>query len=428
MPLLILLALLQHSGPEPIDLGLARQYFGEAKKLAEADGGRLWGQSVAGPMIFVELKSRFCVANRPDAEGRLQEKDGLFVGTLPPKVPVANFAVKWAGVHWSMVVWNFIPAKNAAERGVLLMHESWHRIQDDLKLPASSPANAHLDTLQGRYWLQMEWKALLQALQTHGKEQNTAIHDALVFRAHRRSLEPRAAAEENGLELNEGLANYSGMKLSGMPEQEQQLWAIKKLEESPGTLPTFVRSFAYVSGPAYGLLLDQHDPAWRSTIRADGDLGMLLATALKIPLDMDLTEADVQARAALFGGPAVLAAEQKRESARQEKLAHYRKLLFEGPVLELPMVKAQTNFNPSELLPLPGKGTIYPTLTLIAEWGKLEVRAGAFIANDFKSARVSAPQDVGESLLKGVGWELKLESSWKAVPGERQGDWKLKKN
>src|SRR4051794_32935728 len=67
----------------PIDLGLAKQYFGEARRLADADGGKLWGKSLAGPMLFVDPRSRFAVANQADAQGKLRPVDGIFVGTVP---------------------------------------------------------------------------------------------------------------------------------------------------------------------------------------------------------------------------------------------------------------------------------------------------------------------------------------------------------
>lgn len=43
-----------------------------------------------------------------------------------------------------------LPEDSAARR-VLMMHESWHRVQGRIGLAPSAPANSHLDTLDGRY-------------------------------------------------------------------------------------------------------------------------------------------------------------------------------------------------------------------------------------------------------------------------------------
>ena len=43
--------------------------------------------------------------------------------------------------------------------------------------------------------------------------------------------------------------------------------------------PSFVRSFAYATGPAYGLLLDQADPGWKEKLGSGRRLDELLAGA-----------------------------------------------------------------------------------------------------------------------------------------------------
>ena len=45
-----------------------------------------------------------------------------------------------------------------------MLHELFHRIQPDLGLMTISGNNAHLDTVEGRVWLRLEWRALARAL------------------------------------------------------------------------------------------------------------------------------------------------------------------------------------------------------------------------------------------------------------------------
>ena len=210
----------QSGSSSPIDLELAKSYFDEARSLSESDAGALWGKPLAGPMLFVDPRSRFVVANQANKESMLKADKGVFIGKLPANVPLANTAFRWAGVHWSMLLWPLPMEK--AERSIMLMHESWHRIQADLGLPSHDPVNNHLDTLEGRYWLQLEWRALARALASSDADRRRAIEDALRFRRHRRDLFKGAAAQENALELHEGLAEYTGIKLSSLPAAEQQ--------------------------------------------------------------------------------------------------------------------------------------------------------------------------------------------------------------
>ena len=92
----LVLALLTGSESAPIDEERALGYFKEARDLSEADGGRLWGVELYGPMLFVDKDSRVVVASHPDKQSRLTRRGDVFRGYLPVSFPVANTAVTWA--------------------------------------------------------------------------------------------------------------------------------------------------------------------------------------------------------------------------------------------------------------------------------------------------------------------------------------------
>src|SRR5262245_10867573 len=74
-------------GQEPaLDPALAAQYFSEATEVCTRDGGRLWGVSLCGPMLFADPVTRAVAANQPDKEGRLRPQGEVFTGALPPEV------------------------------------------------------------------------------------------------------------------------------------------------------------------------------------------------------------------------------------------------------------------------------------------------------------------------------------------------------
>src|SRR5438046_7411128 len=96
-----------------------------------------------------------------------------------------------------------------------MAQELWHRVQNEIGFPSSGAANNHLDSRDGRVWLQLEWRALAAALTSRGKQRRRAITDALLFRAYRRTIFPQAASQEREMEMHEGLAEYTGVTLSG---------------------------------------------------------------------------------------------------------------------------------------------------------------------------------------------------------------------
>src|SRR2546423_5183025 len=191
------------------------QALREADAICRRDNGALWGVSLCGPMLLVDPATRSVFANQAGGEKLLKPEGDIFVGKLPEQINIANTATDWAGTKWTMIM---LPLPDEPHRrGTLIAHEMWHRIQGEIGLPQSGAANNHLDTRDGRYWLQLEWRALAAALQAAGLSRKEAVRDATLFRARRRELFPDAAQAEREMELNEGLAEYNGIKLNGGP-------------------------------------------------------------------------------------------------------------------------------------------------------------------------------------------------------------------
>lgn len=408
-----------------IDKALAARYFAEAQQLWKQDNGQLWGKSLEGAMLFVDPITRETVANQADTEGNLKADGNVFTGKLPANIFVANYSRTWAGVKWVIIMWPL--PKDQHARGVLMMHESWHRIQNDIGLPLAGPNLNHLDQMNARYFLQLEWRALNKALLTNGEERTHAIQDALLFRQKRHALYPKEAANEMQLEMHEGMAEYTGIKLSGMSDGQQLVYAAKKLEEQPSQVGSFIRTFAYLSGPPYGLLLDAKNADWRKTAKPHNNLGRLLAEAYNIKVeDKSIANLDFDVLAQSYQGKHLLAQEQDRDKKRQQELAAARARFVDGPILMLPLQKMQFSFTYANLVPIDGVGTVYPTMELSDAWGTLKVSKGALMANDQKSARVTAPINK-DTPLQGDGWTLTLNPGWKLAPGTRDGDFTLKK-
>ena len=406
----------------PIDTTLASQYFQEAQAVCNRDNGRLWGVSLCAPMLFVDRKTRTVVANQADKEGILTKDGNVFVGQLPAKVNIANTATEWAGVKWTMVI--FPLPEDKIRRANLMAHEMWHRVQNEIGFPSSGAANNHLDSRDGRMWLQLEWRALAAALMSRGKQRHQAIADALLFRAYRRAVFPQAASEEREMEMHEGLAEYTGVRLSGSPNLNQ--YVVDKDLKEAAQKQTFVRSFAYASGPAYGILLDETKTNWRKNLKKEDDLGSLLQKRLSIKLPQNIEQA-AKLRAKNYDSDKLRAFETERENNRQKLLAEYRVKLVDGAVLQLPILKMSMQMNPGTLVPLEPIGTVYPDIRIVDAWGILTVTKGALIKSDFSKIYVSAPSSLSAPSIQGDGWTLELNAGWTVAAGERKGDYVVKK-
>ncbi len=412
---------------EPIPIAQAVRAFREVEAAALADGGRLWGHSLAGPILFADPKTRAAVANRRDAAGELTEREGVYVGTLPAELGIANPATEWGGVRWTMVMWPL--PDNRYARARLLLHECFHRIQPQLGHGGGDPVSGHLDTEAGRTWLRLEFRALAEALMRRGELRASAIEDALVFRARRRALFADAAAVESSFERNEGLAEYTGLLLCGLPQWVLADRAAQKLERDE-TAASFVRSFAYATGPAYGLLLDERGAEWRARLDADSDLAALLAEAMGHAAPADLAAA-AEERAARYDGADVVAAERLRAEERRRLAALHRARFVDGPLLELALgARLNYSFDFNAITPLEGAGNVYGQIRIVDEWGILDASAGGALLvpgpnGSPRAARVPAPADAVARPLIGDGWTLTLAESWTLEPGKRPGDWRV---
>jgi hypothetical protein len=410
-----------------IDTKLAAQYFQQLKQTSDRDGGKTWGLSLYGPIMFVDPRSGNIVANQADLEHKLTPQDGVFVGTLPREVNPANTAFDWAGIHWTMLMWPVAEFRQPRER--LLLHECFHRLQEKLGLPARDAVNAHLDTLDGRIWIQMEWRALERALRETGPARKAAIADALLFRAYRRSLFPDSNTNENALELNEGLAEYTGVRLSSADLSETLVRANLILRQARNN-PTFARSFAYVSGPAYGALLDLTGRPWRVGMKPSTDLGLLLQQRYGIAIHA--SEAAARAAVSRYEGAEIVTIETQQDQRRKQHITEARKKFFDGPVLILSLTQdLNYSYDPNNVVGIDASNTVYPTMRLVDAWGVLTVSNGAWLERDATGhlvrARVPAPADLSARPLKGDGWSLELKDGWEVVPGKRRGDVTIKK-
>jgi hypothetical protein len=401
----------------PIDVLQAKAAFAEAESVSNQEGGRLWGKRLYGGLFFVDPETRAVVANEPDSQGILHAENGVYVGTLPRDLIVSNAPIEWQGKRWTMLMWPTIPT-DSIDRRITFAHELFHRIQPQLGLMAPDSPNLQLDTPEGRVWLQLEWRALAAALVEQGAAQTQAIRDALAFRRHRHELFPGSAQTEASLEIAEGVPEYTGT-IAGEPDRDSARWrAIAKLID-PDQSITFVRSFAYTSGPPYGMLLDRRLSGWRTKLSTQSDLSGLLASTLP-PHAAESAEA----RATLYGAAALGVAEAERAEKTQAMKARYRARLVEGPTLLMPGGhKFAFSFNPSTLVSLDGANTVYPTFHATAEWGTLDVTDGVLVPTDFASATVAAPKDVDGPHLQGPGWTLELAVGWSVVPGAKSGNY-----
>ena len=415
------LAYMVVAAPSPaaaqVDQQRAREYFKEAQALCERDGGRLWGVSICAPMVIGDVRTQtFATSQAPPDAPR------------PKLIGILNGPIQWGDTMWAALSWDTIANWPARTRGESFLHESFHTLQQrhlvDARYESRPGANVqseneHLDSVDGRYWLRLEWRALARALRESGEPRILAVRDALAFRQARQTRFPNNVESERAYEINEGVASYTGTVLAAPSQGEAMARALELLAGAENG-ESYVRTFAYNSGPAYGLLLDAASPGWPRKMRVNDDPEAMLMRALGVQ-----PVADAAAAAARYGGAEVRAAEEQREQQRQARIAELRRRFVDGPVFVMP--GGGSGFTDSHgATVVPDSGTVYfGDYRMSGEWGTLDAHNGVLIATDGRSRRLPVPVRADETTISGDGWTFKAGAGWIIREGARKGDYEV---
>ena len=385
---------------------LAKRYFEEATKLCERDAGRLWGMSLCGPMVIIDQATGTRATSQPEPEGPLPRFPGF-----------ADGPVSWGGLRWFSFPLYMLPENDADVRQQVMLHGLFHRIQPELGFITQDGFNEHLDTLEGRVWMQLEWRALRRAVESGANDRAEAIADALAFRGERRRLFPSAADNERRDEIREGLASYTGVAAWANSPADAHRAAAAGLA---GGEWSFVGNFEAASGPAYGVLLDDLLPGWRRQVRSTSDLGDLLASTTNRP-----PTTDVAVAAARYDGATLRTAEEARDRAQQVRVAELRRRFVDGPVLTMPAGGRSTS-DTTGSVGIPGVGTVlFRNFTLSAQWGSLNADGGVLRAADGATLSVPITGPLEGTTLRGDGWSATVNAGWLVQPAARPGSFTI---
>ena len=346
------------------------------KTVCDADGGALWRQHLFGPTIFVDPNTRSVVANKQNKANSFVQKGDLFCGQLPEETNLANTSLDYCGERWTCVMWD--KGRDAISTTHLLIHESWHRIQNEIGIPPITSQNQHLDVMEGALLMKLELMILEDLLIEKGSI-DQHLHDALMVRKYRQTKFPDG--NEKHFECHEGLAEYTAYKLLPIDEKYKKgviAAAIKKGLDADG----YCNSFAYLTGPAYGFVLDDMMPNWRDSIRIGMTMQDLLMSRINLPESVD--EEDVINLAETYQATEFLQSEGNRLEAQILIDAAIKDRFTTSKWLMIPNNGINFTFNPNEhLVKYDSIGTIYQTMRLSGDFGTIETDNGIMITSDW---------------------------------------------
>jgi hypothetical protein len=398
-------------------------FFNEIKA-ATKKNYNLWNKDLYGAILLVDPQTRQVFANEPDTADILKSNGNIYSGTLPDNINIANTSINWSGKRWAMIM---LPLpQNKQDRINLLAHELFHKAQPSLGFALYNTENNHLDQKGGRVYLRLELEALKKAIQSSSeKEKLQHLTNALIFRKYRNILFVGSDTTENLLEINEGIAEFTGTIISGRTKKQAAEYFVNGINTF-FTNPTFVRSFAYFTVPVYGYLLYSKNKNWNKEVTIKTDLTNYFINAfnINIPTDLKKTVEDI---ADDYNGKTIIQAEAAREEKTKKLIAEYKSKFIEQPHFEIQFEKMNISFDPRNIIPIEDKGTVYQNIRITDLWGILTVENSALMSPNWDKISITNPTQTGGKKIIGDGWTLELTDGYMVEKDETSGNCKLTK-
>ena len=392
----------------------ASLYFKEIKDICNRDSGKLWGKNLYGPIMFVDRVTRRIEANRPDNEGILKSKDEGYAGLYPKELLLSNAPVNFGGTQFAMVP--LPPEEDAYRIKTRAFHSLFHLFQENEGITASIFNATNMDEKEARLWIKLEWKALRKAINAEGEERQLAIRDALIFRGSNRELYHKYAVAENKFENYEGLATFTYTLLCTNSHEEFKTRLFENLDRIY-SMQSYARSYGFIHGALYATLLYEKGFDMRQ-IRTDTfDLGNAVKELYNINLPAICR--DVAGSLAVnYDIESINKEEEIREADIRESIHKQISIFTEKPVVFIELESPYFDFEPEDIHSLDTLGTLYNSMRVSDNWGKLTVdKGGCLVSNNLKYIRITAKSfKADKNHVSGEGWHLILNNGWELIP------------
>jgi hypothetical protein len=395
----------------------AEMSFKNIKEICNRDSGNLWGQNLYGPLMYVDRNSRRIFANQQDKEGLLKLKEGVYTGIYPREYIVTTTTVNFGGTFFGMA-----PLPNEEDDYRLTtraVHSLFHRYQQTIGINPEYFNAVNMDEKEARIWIKLEWKALKKAIGSDGEEQKLALRDALIFRGSNRESFPEYISMENRFETYEGLATFTSLLLATKSPEEYKSRLFEFLDRIY-SYQSYSRSYGSIHGALYATLLYFKGFDFKAITTDTIDLAKRVRELYQIRLPGICR--DVAGSISINYNIAEISnEEEQRLQEIKKRLNNQVNVFTEKPVVFLELESPSFDFEPEDVHFLDTLGTLYRTMRVSDNWGKLTVnKTGCLVSNNYKYLRITAKGlKIDKNHIYGDGWQIIMNDGWKVQESDQ---------
>jgi len=382
----------------------ASYFLTEYKKNSKEFNTSLWGVLIDSPVLFIDKKSNNLFLSKSIGDTNETIYKSVFIYPLDNVSNITSPVFSWKNEDWVIVT---LPTSKSKEELIeFIAHESFHNIQKKLSIERSSPSLPHLTTQKGKSLIHYELQELLKAFKLNTFSETKTIHlrNALLLRKYRYEEFPEAELIEKKAELNEGLAEYTGLTYAKYSTNELVLHyhsVIKKLETMQNEI-----SYPYLTGSLYAFLNDSKDSLWRKKIP---NLSVHEITETIYQINTNYNDSDLIEN--------LLKSEEYKNFNALFQENDNKELVekFSNNNLTLSLEGSEVQLNSTIIISLPQLGTVYNNVIITNSWGKLIVDKDGIILISTEKNKILLDQKsikMDENLVSGIGWKLILDKNW----------------
>lgn len=370
-----------------------------ANILNEEKSKALWGVSLNAPIIIVDHTTNKMFVTAIENGVVLPPKEESW----DHKIPLSNSFFEYNGKTYVTIIYAAIMNIPCEQRVNLLSHEIFHYHQKSLGIKNEMSRNFHLDEIQGRALLQIEMKLLQEALE--GNE--SSLFDAIYIRKYRQKLFPNN--NEDLYELNEGLAEYTGVKLS-----TENMKEYVKQRLNYNISQGYTNAFGYFTGAAYATILDKIYPKWHY----DKDLTKGLIYLIKkrdSRYESVIKDDYIEQLLTKYNYNQITRIEEKELDSFGNIEDFKRLLKTNTSKLIIKNEKINFTYNPNDKIVSLGDAVLLRNLTITAEWGRMKVQSGIVRLNNWSAFYLLPPTSITSDTVEGDNYEIKINQGWKII-------------
>jgi hypothetical protein len=405
----------------------------KAKDLLSQENGQLWGANLWSDNTLVLDDDNIIYSLQALPNGKTD--DGvLYYASIPENtLNHTNTNQPFNGSQWVTVRNDYLD-----DQSNTIIHELFH-LYHKQQINLTGLIVEYLDEADARTWMRLEFEALRNALKkmNDGAPKSAVsayLNDAMIFRKLREQKYSAYKQAALDLENVEGLANYTGYKLSSQTDKYAK--AIRELNEREAG-STLSRSFPYATGVAYGFIFDYLGINWRTDLKHVYDFRSIYERQY-LQSTTRIRTADINSSKSRNRFAAINREEQAKKRENDRIAQYYTNALVLQPVLIVkPNLADKTllmSYDMNSTFALKGRGVVYSDIQASSvnpeQFGKFSMiegkkglgASGVLMNKDFSLITFPKPVKIEGNKITGEYYEIELNAGWKVVTLNAKGD------